>query len=217
MLYNKHRFINSVKEVFFSEIEMVDKDPFTGVLNLIAVGGDCNRSMRGKTVNKLYAKNPGLFHLKFYFYTAQKEYMKSLKRVTLSKPILKNNFDKKKQEPRLGNITTIPPATPASSISEDVTKKLLGLKDSAGLPLVENKMPLRLLLNGSDDRINQQVPLFLSSLYKKEIYRIDLSQLVSKYIGETEKNLEKIFKQAEQNDWILLFDEADALFANALR
>ncbi|MGN6265015.1 MAG: AAA family ATPase [Ginsengibacter sp.] len=138
--------------------------------------------------------------------------MKSLKRVTLSKPILKNNFDKKKQEPRLGNITTIPPATPASSISEDVTKKLLGLKDSAGLPLVEDKMPLRLLLNGSDDRINQQVPLFLSSLYKKEIYRIDLSQLVSKYIGETEKNLEKIFKQAEQNDWILFFDEADALF-----
>ena len=73
-------------------------------------------------------------------------------------------------------------------------------------------MPLRLLLNGSDDYINQQVPLFLSSLYKKEIYRIDLSQLVSKYIGETEKNLEKIFKQAEQNDWILFFDEADALF-----
>ena len=138
--------------------------------------------------------------------------MKSLKRVALSKSILKNSFDKKKQEPRFGNIVTISPSTPASSISEDVTKKLLGLKDSTGLPLVENKMPLRLLLNGSDDRINQQVSLFLSSLYKKEIYRIDLSQLVSKYIGETEKNLEKIFKQAEQNDWILLFDEADALF-----
>jgi SpoVK/Ycf46/Vps4 family AAA+-type ATPase len=138
--------------------------------------------------------------------------MKSLKRVTLSKSILKNRFDKKKQEPRLGNIVPIPPATPASSILEDVTNKLLGLKDSTGLPLMENKMPLRLLLNGSDDRINQQVPLFLSSLYKKEIYRIDLSQLVSKYIGETEKNLEKIFKQAEQNDWILFFDEADALF-----
>ena len=65
--------------------------------------------------------------------------MKSLKRVTLSKSILKNRFDKKKQEPRLGNIVTIPPATPAFSISEDVTKKLLGLKDSAGLPLVETK------------------------------------------------------------------------------
>jgi len=47
---------------------------------------------------------------------------------------------------------------------------------------------------------------------KKDLYRIDLSQVVSKYIGETEKNLEKIFKKAENKDWILFFDEADALF-----
>jgi hypothetical protein len=46
----------------------------------------------------------------------------------------------------------------------------------------------------------------------KPVYRIDLSQLVSKYIGETEKNLEKIFRIAEHRDWILFFDEADALF-----
>jgi SpoVK/Ycf46/Vps4 family AAA+-type ATPase len=39
-----------------------------------------------------------------------------------------------------------------------------------------------------------------------------LSQVVSKYIGETEKNLEKIFTQAENKNWILIFDEADALF-----
>jgi AAA+ superfamily predicted ATPase len=47
---------------------------------------------------------------------------------------------------------------------------------------------------------------------KKDVYRIDLSQVVSKYIGETEKNLEKIFSKAEHKDWILFFDEADALF-----
>jgi hypothetical protein len=46
----------------------------------------------------------------------------------------------------------------------------------------------------------------------KPVYRIDLSQLVSKYVGETEKNLEKIFNAAENRDWILFFDEADALF-----
>ncbi len=46
----------------------------------------------------------------------------------------------------------------------------------------------------------------------RSVYRIDLSQVISKYIGETEKNLEKIFLQAENKDWILLFDEADALF-----
>jgi AAA+ superfamily predicted ATPase len=46
----------------------------------------------------------------------------------------------------------------------------------------------------------------------REVYRIDLSQVVSKYIGETEKNLAGIFDRAENSDWILFFDEADALF-----
>lgn len=46
----------------------------------------------------------------------------------------------------------------------------------------------------------------------RDVYRIDLSTIVSKYIGETEKNLEKIFQMAENRDWILFFDEADALF-----
>ena len=46
----------------------------------------------------------------------------------------------------------------------------------------------------------------------KEVYTIDQSTLVSKYIGETEKNLDHLFAGAEQKGWILLFDEADALF-----
>jgi vesicle-fusing ATPase len=45
-----------------------------------------------------------------------------------------------------------------------------------------------------------------------DLYRIDLGQVVSKYIGETEKNLERIFAAAEHGGAILLFDEADALF-----
>ncbi|MEO1208788.1 MAG: ATP-binding protein [Cyanobacteria bacterium J06638_20] len=44
------------------------------------------------------------------------------------------------------------------------------------------------------------------------LYRIDLSQVVSKYIGETEKNLRRVFDAAESGSVILLFDEADALF-----
>lgn len=48
--------------------------------------------------------------------------------------------------------------------------------------------------------------------FNRPVFRIDLSQVVSKYIGETEQNLEKIFNLAEHKDWILLFDEADALF-----
>lgn len=46
----------------------------------------------------------------------------------------------------------------------------------------------------------------------KQVYKIDLSMTVSKYIGETEKNLAKVFDQAQQHDWILFFDEADSLF-----
>lgn len=45
-----------------------------------------------------------------------------------------------------------------------------------------------------------------------DLYRIDLSTLISKYIGETEKNLEKIFSEAESSNAILFFDEADAIF-----
>lgn len=45
-----------------------------------------------------------------------------------------------------------------------------------------------------------------------DVYRIDLSMVVSKYIGETEKNLANVFDQAENRNWILFFDEADALF-----
>lgn len=45
-----------------------------------------------------------------------------------------------------------------------------------------------------------------------DLYRIDLSQVVSKYIGETEKNLRRVFDAAENGGAVLLFDEADALF-----
>jgi ATP-dependent 26S proteasome regulatory subunit len=45
-----------------------------------------------------------------------------------------------------------------------------------------------------------------------DLFRIDLSQVVNKYIGETEKNLRRVFDAAEEGGAILLFDEADALF-----
>jgi len=45
-----------------------------------------------------------------------------------------------------------------------------------------------------------------------DLQRVDLSQVVSKYIGETEKNLDGVFAEASEKGWILFFDEADALF-----
>ena len=52
----------------------------------------------------------------------------------------------------------------------------------------------------------------LGKVTGREVYRIDLSMVVSKYIGETEKNLKVVFDKAQSRDWILFFDEADALF-----
>ncbi len=52
----------------------------------------------------------------------------------------------------------------------------------------------------------------LAKELRLDLYRIDLSQMVSKYIGETEKNLRRVFDAAEAGGVILLFDEADALF-----
>ena len=52
----------------------------------------------------------------------------------------------------------------------------------------------------------------MASELRLDLYKIDLSCVVSKYIGETEKNLAKIFREAEESNAILFFDEADAIF-----
>lgn len=46
----------------------------------------------------------------------------------------------------------------------------------------------------------------------RDVYKIDISMMVSKWVGETEKNLARVFDMAENKDWILFFDEADSLF-----
>jgi len=48
------------------------------------------------------------------------------------------------------------------------------------------------------------------------LFRVDLAAVVSKYIGETEKNLSRVFDNAASNHWILFFDEADALFGRRM-
>ncbi len=53
----------------------------------------------------------------------------------------------------------------------------------------------------------------LGKATNKPVFRIDLSMVVSKYIGETEKNLGRLFDEATSKSWILFFDEADALFS----
>jgi len=52
----------------------------------------------------------------------------------------------------------------------------------------------------------------LGKFTNKPVFKVDLSMVVSKYIGETEKNLSSLFDKADNKDWILFFDEADAIF-----
>ena len=61
----------------------------------------------------------------------------------------------------------------------------------------------------------EQDALYIGMLEKKEVYKVDLSAVVSKYIGETEKNLDRIFSDAERSQVVLFFDEADALFSGS--
>ncbi len=70
----------------------------------------------------------------------------------------------------------------------------------------------RVLFYGPSGTGKTLTATLLGKQFDKDVYRIDISQMVSKYIGETEKNLEKVFSKAEHKDWILFFDEADALF-----
>ena len=73
-------------------------------------------------------------------------------------------------------------------------------------------MGYRVLFHGPPGTGKTLTAGLMGKEFGKDVYRVDLSQIVSKYIGETEKNLSKIFDRAEHKDWILFFDEADALF-----
>ena len=69
------------------------------------------------------------------------------------------------------------------------------------------------LFSGASGTGKSMAAQILASDLCTVLYRIDLSKTVSKWLGETEKNLGQIFDQAQQNWAVLFFDEADALFA----
>lgn len=71
---------------------------------------------------------------------------------------------------------------------------------------------LSMLFTGPPGTGKTMAAQVISNELHLEIYRVDLSRVVSKYIGETEKNLAEIFDSAKKSNVILLFDETDALF-----
>ncbi|MCC6411374.1 MAG: ATP-binding protein [Saprospiraceae bacterium] len=85
------------------------------------------------------------------------------------------------------------------------------LMDTWGM---DNKLKpgYRCLFHGPPGTGKTLTASLLGKKFGKDVYRVDLSALISKYIGETEKNLERIFERTEHTGSILFFDEADAIF-----
>ncbi len=104
---------------------------------------------------------------------------------------------------------------PATWSSVDEILEWLDYKDRfEALPGMKKRMRpgYRALFFGPPGTGKTMVACWLGKRTGRPVYRIDLSMVVSKYIGETEKNLAHIFRKASAHNWILFFDEADALF-----
>lgn len=79
-----------------------------------------------------------------------------------------------------------------------------------------NEGGMTVLFSGPPGTGKTMAAEILAHRLKLPMYRIDLSQVVNKYIGETEKNLKRIFDAADVSDMLLFFDEADALFGKRI-
>ena len=71
---------------------------------------------------------------------------------------------------------------------------------------------LTALFVGPDSTGQTRAAEVLARELGRDLYRVDLGRLTSKYIGETEKNLNRVLEAAQSRGWVLFFDEADALF-----
>jgi AAA+ superfamily predicted ATPase len=72
---------------------------------------------------------------------------------------------------------------------------------------------LSVLFSGAPGTGKTMVATLIGKELGLEVFRVDLSKIVSKYIGETEKNLARVFEEAQRCNAVILFDEADSLFA----
>lgn len=107
------------------------------------------------------------------------------------------------------------PGTVQKQLSEIITnaKESKSFAKVAGdSKLTKHKKGIAVLFSGPSGAGKTLAANFLANQMGMDLFRVDLSMVVNKYIGETEKNLKRIFGAAEQSGVILFFDEADALF-----
>ncbi|TND08175.1 MAG: AAA ATPase [Bacteroidetes bacterium] len=76
------------------------------------------------------------------------------------------------------------------------------------------QMPLgyRVLMSGPPGTGKSMAAAVLGACMMRDVYQVMIHQVMNKYVGETEKNLDRLFNMAEGKGWILFFDEADAIF-----
>ena len=86
------------------------------------------------------------------------------------------------------------------------------VEDEWGVGRGDGGLGIAALFHGPSGTGKTMAAEVLGSAMELDVFRVDLSQLVSKYIGETEKNLSRVFDAAEASGAILLFDECDAIF-----
>jgi len=87
------------------------------------------------------------------------------------------------------------------------------LVDDLGITLkARYEMGVKALFTGPSGTGKTLASSWLANRLSAPLYRVDLAAITSKYIGETEKNLARLLEQSEQEDVVLLFDEADSLF-----
>jgi SpoVK/Ycf46/Vps4 family AAA+-type ATPase len=94
-----------------------------------------------------------------------------------------------------------------SQLAPGINKQL----KSVARQLRENNEHI-VLFTGASETEKNYAASFIGELSERNVYKIDLSNLVSKYIGETEKNLARLLSTDSKLDAVLLFDEADSLF-----
>lgn len=116
--------------------------------------------------------------------------------------------------PRFSLDELLLPPTQADQIREITTamRNLTRVHYEWGTARAWNEGGLAVLFAGPPGTGKTMAAEAIASELSLPIYRIDLSQVVNKYIGETEKNLSRLFDAADQAEVILFFDEADALF-----
>ena len=109
-----------------------------------------------------------------------------------------------KIEPR-ATLETIPIAESQKQILNDISTHARNSRSQRGAETI-------VLFTGVSGSGKTNAAEVIARNLKRDLYRVNLNKIVSKYIGETEKNLNRLFNAAESAGAILFFDEADALF-----